>query len=238
MARLQQNQLLRGVVLVVTVLGLLAGVAFLLDFILPSVVRAKDISSIVQSFAASLAIVAAGAYALYKLQIFRTLEPHMTIKHRICHRYLSDSYVHIDATAILHNSSKVKIELRKGLFRLQGVSPISDKEVESLYTDTFEDRRYDNLPWPTLEEGEAAWDEGELVVEPGEFHPETFEFIVSASDYDSVLIYTYFYNPRRSRNAGSAQGWAATTVYDIMERVPWGTPWKKEAALAGQERAS
>ena len=59
MARLQQSQLLRGVVLIVAVLGFLVGVVLVLDFILPNVGRAKDISAIVQSFAASLAIVAA-----------------------------------------------------------------------------------------------------------------------------------------------------------------------------------
>lgn len=214
MARLQQNQLLRGVVLVVAVLGLLAGVAFLLDFILPSVVRAKDISSIVQSFAASLAIVAAGAYALYKLQIFRTLEPHITIELRVFHRPLSDSYIHVDATAILHNSSKVKIELRQGLFRLQGVSPACDEEVELLYANVFADKKYSNIQWPTLDEVERNWREGELVVEPGESHPETIEFIVSVADYHSVLIYTYFSNP--TRGSGSAEGWTATTVYDIV----------------------
>ena len=214
MARLQQNQLLRGVVLVVAVLGLLAGVAFLLDFILPNVGRVKDISAIVQSFAASLAIVAAGAYALYKLQIFRTLEPHITIELRVFHRPLSDSYIHVDATAILHNSSKVKIELRQGLFRLQGVSPACDEEVELLYANVFADKKYSNIQWPTLDEVERNWREGELVVEPGESHPETIEFIVSVADYHSVLIYTYFSNP--TRGSGSAEGWTATTVYDIV----------------------
>ena len=181
---------------------------------LTKVGRAKDIASIIQSFAAALAIVAGGIYALYKFQVFRTLEPHLTIEHRISHRRLSDSYVHIALTAILHNSSRVHVELREGLFRLQGVSPATDDEIELLYSKVFADRDFSNIQWPTLDEVDRDWNQGELVVEPGESHPETIEFIVSASDYESVLIYTYFYNPAHS--PGSAQGWTATTVHDIV----------------------
>ena len=36
------------------------------------------------------------------------------------------------------------------------------------------------------------WDEGELVVEPGEAHSELFEFIIDRQVYESVLVYTYF----------------------------------------------
>ena len=219
MARLRQNQLLRGVVLVVAVLGLLACVAFLLAFILPNVGRAKDIAAIIQSSVAAAAIVTGGIFAYYKLQLFRDFKPHLTISHNISHRILSDSYMHIDVTATLHNRSKVQIELRKGFSRLQGVAPVSDEEVESLYTGTFEDMEHDTLQWPTLDEVDRVWEEGELIVEPGESHAETFEFIVGAYVYDTVLVYSYFYNPEASQDPGSTRGWHATAVHDIVERV-------------------
>ena len=214
-ARLQQGQVLRVTVLIVGALGLLVCVALILDLLLAEQGRAKDIASIIQSFAASLAIFAGGIYALYKLQVFRTLEPHMTIAHQVSHRRIGDSYVHIDVTASMYNSSKVKLELREGFFLLQQVAPVSDNDVETLYAETFEDRRFDNIQWPTLEEAAGTWEEGELVVEPGESHAETLEFIVPA-DVGSVLIYTYFYNHTAARSPGAAEGWAATTVHDII----------------------
>ena len=191
-ARLQESQILRGAALVLAALAFLVSIAMVLDIALPDGGRAKDIASVIQSFAAALAIVAGGIYALYKLQLFRTLEPHLTIEHRISHRRLSDSYVHVDVTAGLHNSSKVKIELRQGLFRLQGISPVSDEEVEILYTETFAQKDFNSIQWPTIEEAERAWAAGELVLEPGESHSETIEYIVAASGYESVLVYTYF----------------------------------------------
>ena len=160
-----------------------------------------------------------GIFAYYKLQLFRDFKPHLTISHDISHRVLSDSYMHIGVTATLHNRSKVQIELRKGFSRLQGVAPVSDEEVESLYAGTFEDMEHDTLQWPTLDEVDRAWDEGELIVEPGESHAETFEFIVGAYVYDTVLVYSYFYNPEAPHDPGSARGWHATRVHDIVERI-------------------
>ena len=61
------------------------------------------------------------------------------------------------------------------------------------------------------------WDEGELVVEPGEAHAELFEFIIDRQVYESVLVYTYFHNPQYKDGDGAAKGWAAATVYDIMK---------------------
>lgn len=200
-----------------SIIAIVVAMVFLLDGILPDVGRAKDSMGIIQSFVAIVAIVT-GAYLAHKrFQLFRTFQPHLTITHRISHRRLSSSYIHIDATAILLNNSKVQVELLKGFVRLQQVSPISDEEAESLYARVFEDREYETLPWPVLEEFERLWSKSELIVEPGESHAETFEFIVRASDFRSVLIYTYFYNPNAKQETGTAEGWAATTVYDIME---------------------
>ena len=78
---------------------------------------------------------------------------------------------------------------------------------------------HDSLQWPTLDEVDRVWEEGELIVEPGESHTETFEFIVGAYVYDAVLVYSYFYNPEASQDPGSAKGWHATAVHDIVERV-------------------
>ena len=206
-----------SVVVIVLVVAISVGMALLLNSLLPDTGRAKDVAGTIQSFVTVVAIVIGAYFAYSRLQIFRTFEPHVTISHKVSHRRLSDSYVHIDATAILHNNSKVQIGLQRGFSRLQGVSPVSDEEAESLYARTFDDREDDNLQWPVLQDLQRVWGKSELVVEPGESHEETFEFVIRESDYKSVLIYTYFYNPRYRKNADSAEGWAATTVYDIVE---------------------
>ena len=173
----------------------------------------KDLAAIFQSAITVIAIVVGGVFAWFKLQAFRDFEPHLTISHEVRHRTIGESYVHIDVTATLHNGSKVKLDFREAFIRLQQISPTSDGEVESLYTSTFVNREYEDLLWPILYEVPRTWDVNELIVEPGESHQETYEFIVSTL-VESVIVYTYYYNPRGASEA--PEGWGAATVYDIV----------------------
>ena len=86
-----------------------------------------------------VAICIGGVFAYQRLQIFRTFEPHLTISHRVSHRYTGDSYAHIDVTATLYNSSKVQVELREGFSLLQLVAPASDEHIEAIYEARLEE---------------------------------------------------------------------------------------------------
>ena len=174
------------------------------------------LSGVWQPFVTIIAIAIGGILAIFKFQVFRDFEPHLTISHSITHRPISDSYLHIAVTAHLKNSSKVHVEIRKGLFRLQHIAPASDAEVEALYADVFRDREHKYLQWPTLDEAELTWNRDELIVEPGESHPETYEFIVS-KDVESVFVYTYFHNSKQSRSS-QVSGWVRGTAYGTMIR--------------------
>ena len=194
-----------------TALTLVAILAVIIGSVLFIPASAKDKVVIVQSVITSVAILIGGAFALFKLQLFRDFQPHLTISNAISHRRIGESYVHIDVTATLHNSSKVKMELREGFFRLQKLAPVQDEEIENLYAQVFLDQEHSYLQWPTLDDARRDWDKGMLIVEPGESHQETYEFIASI-DVESVIIHTYFYNPYSS----SPEGWGVTTVHDII----------------------
>lgn len=168
-----------------------------------------------QAVATVTLICVGGVFAYRRLQLFRTFEPHLTISHNIRHRHIGDNYTHIDVTAALHNSSKVQVELREGYVLLQKISPESDENIEERYAQVFIDKEKKDIQWTTLERIDRSWSRGELIVEPGEAHPETYEFIVSR-DVKSVLIYTYFYDQRFSQDTSSPRGWVATTIYDIL----------------------
>ena len=180
-------------------------------------VNFTDSAKTVQAIGTLVAICIGGIFAYRRFQVFRTLDPHMVISHDVSHRLIGNSYVHISVLATLQNSSKVQIELRKGFFLLQLIAPVSDDEIEPLYGQTFADKEHESIQWPTLEEVNRDWERGELVVEPGESHPETYEFIVSTA-VESVMIYTYFYNPRFPQRIQSAEGWGATTIYDFTNQ--------------------
>ena len=205
----------RGVLIIGMAVVFLIATMLLLNLTLTSAGKLKDIAAIIQSSVTAVAIAAGGLFAYYKLQWFRDLEPHLTITHEVSHRPIGDSYVHIAITATLYNSSRVKLGLREGFFLVQQVSPSSDEDVEAWYGEVFVRREQSEILWPTLDEKPLSWGENELIVEPGESHREAYECIVSR-ETESVLIYTYYYNPEYAEHLPSPEGWEASTVYDIF----------------------
>ncbi len=207
------RQILYVAMVVVGAMTALIGAALVLNLLLDETESVKDLIEIIQLFVVASAIVIGGVFALYKLQIFRDFEPHLTVSQEVSHRFVGDEHAHIETTVTLHNSSRVKIEIRKGLFRLQQISPTSDKEIMELYAQVFIDEESKHLQWPTVEEVARNWDPNELTVEPGESHHETYEFIVPR-EVTSILVYAYFYNLRFPRSP--AEGWGRATVHDMI----------------------
>ena len=200
---------------ILLVIGLLFGFIRLLDGNLEEkdVENVKNVVEIIQLFLLASAVILGGLFAFYKLELFRDFERHIIVSQKISHRFIGDGYIHIEVTATLQNGSKVRIDVQNGLFRLQQIVPISDDDILKLYTEAFVEKEKDYIQWPTLEEIKRKGEVNELIVEPGEAHPETYEFIVS-KDVGSVMIYTYFYNSRFPQSP--AEGWGVATVYDII----------------------
>ena len=93
----------------------------------------NDAAKTLQALGTLAAILAGGVFALYKLQVFRDFQPHLTITHEISHRRIGESYVHLDVAATLHNSSKTHVEVSKVHFVLSMISPVTDGDVDDLY---------------------------------------------------------------------------------------------------------
>ena len=163
-----------------------------------------------QAIVTAVAIFAAAVFAVLKLQIFRTFAPHLTIWQKVSHRRIGESCVHIDVVVTLRNSSRVKVELRQGLFLLQRISPTNDEDIEALYAPSFINRTYPDILWPVIGDMQRSWDENSQIIEPGAAHQEVCEFIVAA-DVKSVLAYSYFHNP----HSLNPWGCESTTIHDL-----------------------
>ena len=202
----------RLVVVLGVIMALCWAILVMLFFSFEEDSRLKDIVTIIQSGVTVVAIVAGGIIAAAKPELYRDFAPHLTIDHAVSHRRVGDSYVHIAVKATLHNSSRVKVELREGLVLVQQVSPILDEEVARLFAQWSEKDSPSNFQWQTLYANRLAWDENALIVEPGESHHELYQFIVAA-EVETVIVYTYYYN---AKPAAAAEGWGLATVYDTM----------------------
>ena len=207
---------LRAAVLIGLVTAAAIFIAVLLDIALPGSERARNIFGVIQSFVTAIAIVIGGIWAYSRFQAFRTLQPHLYIRHRVTHRSLSESYLHIELTAVVHNTSRVHVELERGVAIVQEVAPISNAEAEALFEAALGDDADPWIPWPIIGRMQRVWENPSLIVEPGATHSETFEFIVLKWEDQSLLLYTYFYNAEAQRHPEMNDGWSATTVYDVF----------------------
>ena len=203
----------KTILIAVSVLALIAAAVYAASLI-PGIAGLIDPARIVQAIVIAVATIMTAYIAQDRLQIFRTFEPHLTIEQQVSHRHIGESYIHIGVTAILRNSSKVKVEVRDAIFRLSKIAPIQDDDIEKLYTEAFVDNAYRYVQWELLYNAPRTWDENELIIEPNETHRESFEFIIS-DDIRSVLVYTYF---RNLRSQNSVDGWGVTTFYDIPRK--------------------
>ena len=204
----------KTILITVIVLALIAAAVYAASLI-PGIAGLIDPARIVQAVVIAVATIMTAYIAQDRLQIFRTFEPHLTIEQQVSHRHIGESYIHIGVTAILRNSSKVKVEVRDALFHLYKIAPIQDDDIEKLYAEVFVDEDgFRDIQWDTLYEMSRTWVENEFIIEPNETHREPFEFIIS-DDVRSVLVYTYFYN---LSSQDSPEGWGATTFYDIPRK--------------------
>ena len=217
MITIRRARLSFGAIVIVAIIALAIVIAFLLDAVLPDSGHTRNIASIIQSFVTVIAILAGGYYAQARLHVFRTFRPHLTIDQEVTHRRLSLDHTHVGVTTTLHNTSQVHVGLREAFSVVVGLSQITPEEVSYLYSTRTAGSGPARFQWPEIERQEPRWDEGELVVEPGETHSELFEFIIDSLAYESVLVYTYFRNPQAKDGGGTAKGWAAATIYDIMD---------------------
>ena len=185
---------------------------------MPELTWFKDLSSIIQAAFATAAIMGAAIFAIFKLQLFRDFAPHLTISHTINHRPIGESYVHMDVTATLHNSSRVKVELYEGEFLLQEVAPVlDDQELEErLEARSSMGRNMAFGQWPIIGQAVSDWGYSYLTIEPGQTFQETIEFVIS-KEITTVVVQSFFYNSGHSEGSRKPESWGITSVYDIVK---------------------
>ena len=177
--------------------------------------KTRELAAIVQSSVTAFAILVGGSFAAYKLEVFRDFAPHLTIVQDISHRAVSDSYVHISVSVTMRNTSRVRVDIREGIFRLYQVSPLTDETVERLYAETFSINEIPRANWPVLFDSEFVRAENGIFVEPGGSHQEIVDFFIS-KETESVAVYTYFGDIWDTGTHRRQPGWDLTTTYDIV----------------------
>ena len=204
-----------ALMIILAILGSVGVVGIVLHLVPNDVFPARDAVALLQGLATVAAVALGALFAYRNSLLFRSFEPHLTVTQAAASRPVGTQYVHISVITTLRNTSKVRVEIREGLFRIQQIQPMSDEDVVHLYNQSFKPGAFASIDWPVLDTATWQREPDALVVEPGESHQEPREFIVS-KDVETVLVYSYFYNRLHKDGSQSAQGWTATTFYDIV----------------------
>ena len=177
-------------------------------------ISAWEAAGIVGSVGTLILLGIGGIFAIYQFRLFRHHEPHLNVEQVVTHHRVSPNYVAIAVTAHLRNNSKVVVRIREALFRIQRFSGFEDVSIETMFRHAFVFRSQNIIEWPTLQEVRRFWDPGEIAIEPGGIHSESYEFIV-ATDVQTVMVYSLFYNPNSPESDDQRRAWHATTVYSL-----------------------
>ena len=204
-----------ALMMLLTIFGSVGVVGIVLHLVPNDVFPTRDAVALLQGLATVAAVALGALFAYRNSLLFRSFEPHLTVTQAVASRAVGTQYVHISVIATLHNTSKVRVEIREGFFQIYQIQPMSDEDVEHLYNQSSKSGVFSSIDWPVLDTGAWQREPGALVVEPGESHQEPGEFIVS-KDVETVLVYSYFYNRLHKDGSQSAQGWTATTFYDVV----------------------
>ena len=161
-----------------------------------------------------ITIVVGGGFALYKLGVFRDLKPHLSLEHSITHRPVGDDYVHIAIQVSLSNASKVAVSIADSVCVVQQIAPLSNAEVETLYSEIFGENSEIDMQWPLLNQYQKTRTVNELIIEPQGRHVEYYETIV-AKGITTILVTTRYNNAKFSEGSDTAQGWELSSAHDV-----------------------
>lgn len=184
---------------------------------MPELTWFKDLSTIIQAAFATAAIIGAAIFAIFKLKLFRSLAPHITVSQTVNHRTIGNSYVHLDVTVKLHNSSQVKVDLQEGVIRLLDIAPVLDDQDLEERLDARDNLHRNEAfeQWPVIEQTICDWGNSYLAIEPEQTFQETVEFVISR-ETTTVAVQSFFYNYGYSEGSRRPEGWGITSVYDIV----------------------
>ena len=113
-----------ALMMLLAILGSVGVVGIVLHLVPNNVFPARDAVALLQGLATVAAVVLGALFAYRKLELFRDFEPHLTVTQSVASRAVGTQYVHISVIATLHNTSKVKVEIRRGFFRIHQYSPL------------------------------------------------------------------------------------------------------------------
>jgi len=172
----------------------------------------KDLMSVIQAIATTIAIFIGGFWTYFLFVKKRQKFPRASISHQIFHKPLLQEKALLNVKTVLSNSGDVLLSLESGEVRVQQILPLPT-DIASLIGEGQDPvpKYKTEVDWPLIGVRSFAWEKGKCEIEPGENDHFVSDYVVNA-DVQLVTVYSYFKNTRKRKRD---IGWGVTTVYQI-----------------------
>ena len=167
-----------------------------------------------QAIVVILALLASGLIRWVNRNAARTDVSHLSLSHEVSDRRVGRNLVHIYVNVVLENTSQAIVNVQKGNYRFQKMAAPSRCRTGLLCAILCGCDNHEVTRWEPPEDSPQTWQEGELIVEPGQKQSVIYEFEIRKS-VRAVKITTSFDTPVTRGDTRFAQKWEHTSVYDI-----------------------
>ena len=163
---------------------------------------------------AIFALLASGLFQLMNRNAARTDVSHLSLSHEVSDRRVGRNSVHVSVNVVLEYTSQANVNVQKGNYRFQQMAVPYRCRAGLLCAILCGYDNHEVTRWEPPEDSPQTWQEGELIIEPGQRQSVIYEFEVRKL-VRAVKITTSFDTPATRGDTRFAQKWEHTSVYDI-----------------------
>ena len=191
----------------------------------PTPVTPQDIIGMIWQSALALSVIGGAAIAAWRLNIFRYVQPSVTIELEVHSCEAAPSWNAITIIAKITNTSRVKITIPETHWGIRSLAPYTDEWIAehatSLLSSSSVEAHTFVFPWDVIhhitETAAGAY------VEPGETHTEAVSLPISAA-YRDIDVLVAFRRSTWPKGKLSSHVWAARRVHRIDRPVETSDP--------------
>ena len=168
---------------------------------------------------ASMSIMTAAFWVVFRFKVFRTLKPSLTLEITVEDQTISEGKRYVMALLKMTNTSRVRVDFGHSACSLHRLEQLGPDILSGLQRGVRGKKQSAAFGWPELDDAnslrEKELSKGECIIEPQANEQQFYEFIVDDPGVMSILVKCYVYD----RNANGKEGpsvWAVQKIHRLQ----------------------
>ena len=168
---------------------------------------------------ASMSIMAAAFWVVFRFKVFRTLKPSLTLELTVEDQTISNGKRYVLALLKMTNTSKVRVDFGHSACSLHRLEQLGPDILSGLQRGARGKKQSAAFGWPELDDANSLREKdlgkGECIVEPQASEQQFYEFIVDDPGVMSILVKCYVYDRNADSNGGPLV-WAVQKLHRLQ----------------------